>query len=195
MGSPDARHERPSPSQITGVSPSHRCDAGVQSRGRGHPVSTAPTTLATFTGLSDMCAFTVSPGTNRWYWHHEGVSQFGGSDESIGYCNATFTVGGTGGPGTGLGDSCTAGVGACLRRDTTQVGQDNHELVATQSRHRVAFPGAPDQALRGLLEQLVANVMTKCVIEDLEVVKIDEQQRAVLLASSTGGHGLTQAIQ
>ena len=46
-----------------------------------------------------------------WYWHHEGGSQFGGSDESIGYCNATFTVGGTGGSGTGLGDSCSAGVG------------------------------------------------------------------------------------
>jgi len=45
------------------------------------------TTLATFTNLSDMCSFTVSPNAGRWYWHHEGGSQFGGSDESIGYCD------------------------------------------------------------------------------------------------------------
>ena len=55
--------------------------------------SGAVTTLATFSSLSDMCSFTVSPSNNRWYWHHEGGSQFGGSDESIGYRNATFTVG------------------------------------------------------------------------------------------------------
>jgi hypothetical protein len=49
-------------------------------------------TVATFTSLSDMCSFTVSPSTNRWYWHHEGGSQFGGSDESIGYCTAAFST-------------------------------------------------------------------------------------------------------
>ncbi|MBK8696929.1 MAG: hypothetical protein IPN17_32875 [Deltaproteobacteria bacterium] len=76
------------------------------------------TVLATFSSLSDMCSFTVSPSTNRWYWHHEGGSQFGGSDESIGYCTAAFMAGGGGGPGTGLGDSCTAGVGVCLSTGT-----------------------------------------------------------------------------
>ncbi|MFO0607205.1 MAG: fibrinogen-like YCDxxxxGGGW domain-containing protein [Polyangiales bacterium] len=53
------------------------------------PTVGAPTTLATFSNLSDMCSFTVSPGTNRWYWHHEGTSQFRSGDESIGYCNMT----------------------------------------------------------------------------------------------------------
>ncbi|MBK6533330.1 MAG: hypothetical protein IPF99_28215 [Deltaproteobacteria bacterium] len=52
------------------------------------------TVLATFSSLSDMCSFTVSPSTSRWYWHHEGGSQFGGSDESIGYCTAAFMAGG-----------------------------------------------------------------------------------------------------
>jgi alpha-tubulin suppressor-like RCC1 family protein len=51
------------------------------------------TTVATFSNLSDMCSFTVSPTTNRWYFHHEGRSQFGGSAETIGYCGATFTLG------------------------------------------------------------------------------------------------------
>jgi cysteine-rich repeat protein len=76
------------------------------------------TVVATFSNLSDMCSFTVSPTTNRWYFHHEGGSQFGGSAETIGYCGATMTLGGGGGPGTGLGDSCSAGMGACLRTGT-----------------------------------------------------------------------------
>ncbi len=50
------------------------------------------TSLATFTNLSDMCSFVVSRSTGRWYWHHEGGSQFRSGDESIGYCNATFST-------------------------------------------------------------------------------------------------------
>jgi hypothetical protein len=49
------------------------------------------TTVATFTNLSDMCCITVNPTTNRWYFHWEGTSQFGGTDESAGYCDATIT--------------------------------------------------------------------------------------------------------
>ena len=49
-------------------------------------------TLASFTNLSEMCSFVASPANRRWYWHHEGASQFGGSDESIGYCNATYST-------------------------------------------------------------------------------------------------------
>jgi hypothetical protein len=52
------------------------------------------TALATFSSLSDMCSFTVSPGSNRWYWHHKFLSQFGGVDESIGYCDASFIYSG-----------------------------------------------------------------------------------------------------
>jgi cysteine-rich repeat protein len=75
------------------------------------------TVVATFSNLSDMCSFTVSPTTSRWYFHHEGGSQFGGSAETLGYCGATFTTGG-GGLGSGLGDSCTAGMGFCARTGT-----------------------------------------------------------------------------
>ena len=50
------------------------------------------TTAGTFTNLSDMCTFTVHPMRNRWYWHHEGTSQFVSGDESLGYCNATTST-------------------------------------------------------------------------------------------------------
>ncbi len=48
-------------------------------------------TVATFTNLSDMCSFTVSPARGRWYFHHEGGSQFRSGDETLGYCDARFT--------------------------------------------------------------------------------------------------------
>ncbi len=46
--------------------------------------------LSQFTNLSDMCAFTVSPARRRWYFHHEGASQFGGTLETVGYCDAVM---------------------------------------------------------------------------------------------------------
>lgn len=47
------------------------------------------TVLGTFTNLADMCSIAVSPSQGRWYFHHEGASQFGGSDETLGWCPAT----------------------------------------------------------------------------------------------------------
>ncbi|MFO0680570.1 MAG: hypothetical protein U0234_00900 [Sandaracinus sp.] len=49
-----------------------------------------PTTVATFSDLSDMCSITFSTSRNRWYFHHELDSQFGGSAETLGYCSGTF---------------------------------------------------------------------------------------------------------
>lgn len=43
---------------------------------------------ASFSNLSDMCSFTVSKSQSRWYFHHEGGSQFGGFSETIGFCDA-----------------------------------------------------------------------------------------------------------
>ena len=48
--------------------------------------------LARFTNLSDMCSFAVLPSRNRWYFHHEGVSQFRSGDETVGYCDASFST-------------------------------------------------------------------------------------------------------
>ena len=48
--------------------------------------------LSRFTNLSDMCSFTVSPTRRRWYFHHESSGQFGGSFETLGYCNAQVSA-------------------------------------------------------------------------------------------------------
>ena len=45
-------------------------------------------TVATFDFLGDMCAFSLSLALNRWYFHHEGSSVFGGTSETIGYAEA-----------------------------------------------------------------------------------------------------------
>jgi hypothetical protein len=45
-------------------------------------------TVASFNSLSDMCSITFSLTRNRWYFHHEGGSQFGSFSEAIGYCDA-----------------------------------------------------------------------------------------------------------
>ncbi len=44
--------------------------------------------VGTFTNLSDMASITYAPWYNRWYFHHEYSSQFGGTNETIGYANA-----------------------------------------------------------------------------------------------------------
>ena len=67
------------------------------------------TTVGTFTDLSDMCSFSARPTLGRWYFHHEGSSQFAsGLGEAIGHCNATFTTSGDDFGVTALGtDGCT----------------------------------------------------------------------------------------
>jgi VCBS repeat-containing protein len=51
------------------------------------------TTIATFSNLSEMASITVAPSLNRWYFHHEGGSQFRSGDETIGFADATFSIG------------------------------------------------------------------------------------------------------
>ncbi len=48
-------------------------------------------TVARFSNVGDLCGFTVVPSRGRWYFHHEGNSQFAmGLAEVIGYADATF---------------------------------------------------------------------------------------------------------
>ncbi len=60
--------------------------------------SRAVTNVATFTNLGDMCGISVLPSANRWYFHHEGPSQFrsGSVDEIAGWCDAVTSAGGGG---------------------------------------------------------------------------------------------------
>ena len=54
----------------------------------------AETPVASFANLGDMASFTVSPLTNRWYFHNEGNSQFFpsffGTEEIAGFADGTF---------------------------------------------------------------------------------------------------------
>ena len=45
-------------------------------------------TVAQFTNLGDIAAFTVSPSRQRWYFRHEGTSQFSSHVETLGYADA-----------------------------------------------------------------------------------------------------------
>ncbi len=47
--------------------------------------------VATFSNLSDLASFVVSPSRNRWYFHYESGGQFGGLYETLGYADAQFS--------------------------------------------------------------------------------------------------------
>lgn len=54
----------------------------------------ASTLVQTFSNLSDLASLTYAPWNNRWYFHHEGSSQFGSFSEAVGYAAASnSTVG------------------------------------------------------------------------------------------------------
>jgi uncharacterized repeat protein (TIGR01451 family) len=50
------------------------------------------TSVANFINLSDMASMSASVSRGRWYFHFEGQSQFGGSNQTVGYCSAAFSV-------------------------------------------------------------------------------------------------------
>jgi hypothetical protein len=52
----------------------------------------AVTSVGTYSSLSDMACITIAPWYDRWYFHHEGGSQFGGSSETAGYADAALTL-------------------------------------------------------------------------------------------------------
>ncbi len=68
------------------VSGANRIDRIPVPSGAAQPV-------ASFTNLGDLANWTVSLTQNRWYFHHEGASQFGGTgsaNEYVGLADATF---------------------------------------------------------------------------------------------------------
>lgn len=49
----------------------------------------ASTVIGSFSYLTDMANLTYSPWNQRWYFHHENDSEFGGDSETIGYADAS----------------------------------------------------------------------------------------------------------
>jgi hypothetical protein len=90
----------------------------------------AVTPLSTFTALSDMCSFTVSPTLRRWYFHYEGSGQFGGSAETVGYCNAQLSAEGLACP---MGTTACGGPCRNLQTDVANCGACGAACAAGQA--------------------------------------------------------------
>src|ERR1700674_3605039 len=61
--------------------------------------------------------------------------------------------------------------------------QQNSELVATQTGRRITLAQIGEQAARDLLEQQVTGGVTKVIIDLLEAVKVQAEQRARTILS------------
>ena len=67
------------------------------------------------------------------------------------------------------------------------VGQDHLELVAAEAADLATRPNDARQALRDLLEQVVARRVAERVVDLLEAVEIEHHQRAAALGRLVGG--------
>ena len=70
----------------------------------------------------------------------------------------------------------------------------HHELVAAQAAYAVLLPHARRQALRHFDQQAVADVVPLGVVERLEVIQVEDQQRAVDAAAVAGRQRVSQAV-
>jgi len=86
------------------------------------------------------------------------VSQFVAETKRLGQASDDF-----------LGDGLDVGT-------IRQVGQDDREFVAAQTRDRIGIAQATADASGRLLQQDVAHVVPQCVVDLLELVEIDQQE-------------------
>ena len=95
----------------------------------------------------------------------------------------------------GLGkllDQFTAlGVGKVTLVDALE--QDG-ELVAAPARHGIRRPNHTDQTFGSHDQHAVTDFMAVAVVDRLEVVEVDEQQRAATVAAPAAGDGMGQAL-
>lgn len=63
--------------------------------------------------------------------------------------------------------------------------------ITPEARHRVTLTQAKNQALRHLLKQQITHIVSQRIVQVLEMVKVNEQQSAVVLASIRGRHRLS----
>src|SRR3546814_2545313 len=75
------------------------------------------------------------------------------------------------------------------------LADDHRKLVATQSGHGIGTAHYRLQALGNRLQQLIANAMATRIVDVLEAVQIDEQQRQRAVAAPTKRNRLIDAIK
>src|SRR5688500_3154736 len=68
------------------------------------------------------------------------------------------------------------------------------KFVATEPRQRDARAEQSFEAFSHTLEQLVTDTVAKTVVDQLEVIKVDHQQRATALMNLRRSHGLSGTV-
>ena len=91
-----------------------------------------------FQSLSDMCSLSISPDTQKWYFHHEGRSQFGGSSETMGSCDARIVTNSP--PLWTVPEPLTVYAGQMVRANVSVVEVDGDEM-------EVSVRGLPDGSI------------------------------------------------
>ena len=76
-----------------------------------------------------------------------------------------------------------------------EIRQQDDELVPTVTTRGVGRTDAGDQALRHLLQQFVSDRMPECIVDVLEAVQIEEQQRYVLTVTLSQRHRKIEVVQ
>ena len=84
---------------------------------------------------------------------------------------------------------------AGLFRLQAQAFEHQHKLIAAETSQGVLGAHMATQAFGDLLQQLVAHVVAKGVVEVFEIVQVDKQQCALLQAAGMLGQGLLQAVE
>ncbi len=74
------------------------------------------------------------------------------------------------------------------------IGHDD-EFVTTQARDGVGLAHALRQALGHMLQQMVADVVTQRVVDDLEMIQVYEHQRTVLTRAGAVCEGFLQPVE
>ncbi|GEM_PF-2133190 len=75
-----------------------------------------------------------------------------------------------------------------------QIGDQDAELIATQAGHRVRLAHAAPDTGTGLDDQLVAHRVAQGVVDFLEMVQVDEDQRHLVLAALGALEHIRQAV-
>ena len=75
-----------------------------------------------------------------------------------------------------------------------QVFQYQHEFVAAQAGHGIVFAHAGCKPLCNLLQQQIADVMSERIVQRLEMIEVDEQQRAFSPAARAGYDRMLQPV-
>ena len=72
--------------------------------------------------------------------------------------------------------------------------QNDHELIAAESGHRIGIAHQTQQTLASLLQQVIADLVAKAIVDRLEVIQIKHQQTQTLTMASHPRGGTAQAI-